>query len=119
LKNKNFNDKIFGKIYGDKGCLEKDLFDKLFVDGIHLVTKVRKNMKKKAIGFIDKVHLRKRAIIESVNDVLKSTCQIKYSRHRSFDNFSGNLITGLNAYPFLDAKPSIKIQRFITNVGLA
>ena len=35
LKNKNFHDKIFGKIYGDKGYLGKDLFDKLFVDGIH------------------------------------------------------------------------------------
>jgi len=72
LKNKNFHDEIFGKIYGDKVYLGKDLFDKLFVDGIHLVTKVRKNMKKKVMDFIDKVHLRKRAIIESVNDVLKN-----------------------------------------------
>jgi len=119
LKNKNFHDKIFGKIYGDKGYLGKDLFDNLFVDGVHLVTKVIKNMKNKALNFMDKVYPRKRAIIESVNDVFKNTCEIEHSRHRSFDNFLGNLITGLNAYPFLDAKPSIKIQRFITNVGLA
>ena len=52
LKNKNFHDKIFGKIYRDKDYLRKDLFDKLFVDGIHLITKVRKNMKKKAMDFI-------------------------------------------------------------------
>jgi len=57
LKNKNFHGKIFGKIYGDKGCLGKDLFDKLFVDGIYLVTKLRKNMEKKALDFIDKVYL--------------------------------------------------------------
>lgn len=116
LKNENFHDKIFGKIYGDKGYLGKDLFDKLFVDGIHLVTKLRKNMKKKALDFMDKVYLRKRAIIESVNDVLKNTCQIEHSRHRSFDNFLGNLIAGLTAYSFLDAKPGIKIQRFLPNI---
>ena len=81
--------------------LDKDLFDKLFVDGIHLVTKLRKNMKKKALEFMDKVYLRKRAIIESVNDVLKNTCQIEHSRHRSFDNFLGNLIASLTAYSFL------------------
>ncbi|WP_439133090.1 IS982 family transposase [Polaribacter sp.] len=119
LKNKNFHDKIFGKIYGDKGYLGKDLFDKLFVDGIHLVTKLRKNMKKKALDFMDKIYLRKRAIIESVNDVLKNTCQIEHSRHRSFDNFLGNLIAGLTAYSFLDKKPSIKIQRFLSNIGIS
>lgn len=119
LKNKNFHDKIFGKIYGDKGYLGKDLFDKLFVDGIHLVTKLRKNMKKKALDFMDKIYLRKRAIIESVNDVLKNTCQIEHSRHRSFDNFLGNLIAGLTAYSFLDSKPSIKIQRFLPNIGIS
>lgn len=119
LKNKNFHDKIFGKIYGDKGYLGKDLFDKLFVDGIHLVTKLRKNMKKKALDFMDKVYLRKRAIIESVNDVLKNTCQIEHSRHRSFDNFLGNLIAGLIAYSFIDKKPSIKIQRFLPNTGIS
>ena len=118
LKNKNFHDKLFGKIYGDKGYLGKDLFDKMFVDGIHLITKVRKNMKKKALDFMDKVYLRKRAIIESVNDVLKNICQIEHSRHRSFDNFLGNLIAGLAAYSFLDKKPSIKIQHFLPNIGV-
>lgn len=117
LKNKNFHDKIFGKIYGDKGYLGKDLFDKLFVDGIHLVTKLRKNMKKKALDFMDKVYLRKIAIIESVNDVLKNTYQIEHSRHHSFDNFLGNLIAGLTTYSFLDKKPAIKIQRFLPNTG--
>lgn len=118
LKNRNFHDRIFGKIYGDKGYLGKDLFDKLFVDGIHLVTKIRKNMKKKTLDFMDKVYLRKRAIIESVNDVLKNCCQIEHSRHRSFDNFLANLIAGLTAYCFLDAKPSIKIQRLLPNISI-
>jgi len=97
--------------------LGKGLFDRLFVDDIHLVTKLRKNMKKKALKFMDKVYLRKIAIIESINDVLKNTCQIEHSRHRSFDNFLGNLIAGLTAYSFFDSKPSIKIQRVLSNLG--
>ena len=76
-------------------------------------------MKKKALEFMDKVYLRKRAVIESVNDVLKNTCQIEHSRHRSFDNFIGNVIAGLTAYAFIDAKPSIKIQHFLLNNALA
>jgi len=38
-------------------------------------------MKKKAMDYTDKVILRKRAIIETVNDVLKNTCQVEHSRH--------------------------------------
>lgn len=113
LKQQRFVDKIFGKIYGDKGYIGKDLFDRLFVDGIHLITKVRKNMKKKAMSFMDRVILRKRAVIESVNDVLKNVCQIEHTRHRSFDNFLANLLSGLIAYSFLPKKPSIKIQHFM------
>ena len=45
LKDKTFHEKLFGKLFGDKGCLGQDLFDRLFIDGIHLLTKVRKNMK--------------------------------------------------------------------------
>lgn len=119
LKDKSFHDKVFGKIYGDKGYLGKDLFDKLFTDGIHLVTKLRKNMKQKKQEFMDRVILRKRAVIESINDVLKNICYIEHSRHRSFDNFIGNLIAGLTAYSFLDSKPSVKIQNMLPNIGIS
>ena len=119
LKDKTFHKKVFGKIYGDKGYLGNDLFDNLFVDGIHLITKVRKNMKHKKMEFIDRVILRKRAVIESINDVLKNICYIEHSRHRSFDNFIANLVAGLAAYSFLDSKPSIKIQRFLPNLKIA
>lgn len=75
-------------------------------------------MKKKVMEFRDKVMLRKRAVIESVNDILKNVCQIEHSRHRSFDNFLGNLIAGLTAYCFLNKKPSIKYQEMLPNLGL-
>lgn len=110
LKNKNFHDKIFGKIFGDKGYLSKDLFEKLFIDGIHLVTKIKKNMKNALMHTYDKILLRKRAVIESVNDVLKNQCQIEHTRHRSFDNFISNLISGLIAYSFLPSKPHINLN---------
>lgn len=110
LKNKTFHDKVFGKIFGDKGYLGKDLFEKLFVDGIHLVTKLKKNMKNALMHTYDKILLRKRAVIESVNDILKNHCQIEHTRHRSFDNFIANLISGLVAYSFLPSKPHINLN---------
>jgi len=110
LKNKTFHDKVFGKIFGDKGYLGKDLFENLFVDGIHLVTKLKKNMKNALMHTYDKIMLRKRAVIESVNDILKNHCQIEHTRHRSFNNFISNLISGLVAYSFLPSKPHININ---------
>ena len=110
LKNKNFHQKIFGKIYGDKGYIGKKLFEQLFIDGIHLVTKHRKNMKNSLMLMQDRIMLRKRALVESVNDELKNICQIEHTRHRSFDNFLSNLLSGLIAYHFLDKKPSLNLE---------
>ena len=110
LKNKSFHKKIFGKLFGDKGYISKDLFEKLFVDGIHLITKIKKNMKNSLMHIHDKILLKKRAIIESVNDELKNICQIEHTRHRSMTNFLTNLISGLIAYSFLPKKPSLNID---------
>ena len=50
----------------------------LSVDGIHLVTKIRSNMKNSLMSLEDKVLLRKRALIESINDELENICQIEH-----------------------------------------
>ena len=55
----------------------------------------------------DRIMLRKRALIESVNDELKNMCQIEFTRHRCFDNFIINILSALAAYSFFDKKPSI------------
>ncbi len=110
LKDKNFHKKLFGKLFGDKGYISQSLFDEMFIDGIHLITKPRKNMKNSLMHIQDKVLLRKRALIESVNDELKNTCQIEHTRHRSVDNFLANIISGLIAYSFLPKKPSLNIE---------
>lgn len=110
LKNKNFHDKIFGKLIADKGYISQSLFEQLFVDGIHMITKLKKNMKNSLMHIHDKILLRKRAIVESVYDELKNICQIEHTRHRSFENFLSNLISGLIAYSFLPKKPSLNLE---------
>ena len=115
LKQERFLDKIYGKLFADKGYIGKNLMQLLFVDGIQLITSVRNNMKNSLMTISDKILLRKRYVIETVIDELKNICQIEHSRHRSFGNFLVNIITGLIAYSFLPKKPSIKYQTVKTN----
>lgn len=98
---------LFGKLFADKGYLSSKLFRELFEKGVTLVTKIKKNMKNVLMDLSDKLMLRKRAIIESINDFLKNSCQIEHSRHRAPINFLVNLISGLVAYSFLPSKPSL------------
>ena len=116
LNDMDLHKRIFGKLYGDKGYISKDLFEKLFVDGMHLITKIKKNMKNSLMLLQDKIALRKRALIETVNDELKNICQIEHTRHRSFENFTTNLLSGLIAYSFFDKKPSINLQEDIIDM---
>jgi len=115
LKCENFIKKIFGKLYADKGYIGHKLTELLFTDGIHLVTPITKNMKNQLIEMNDKIMLRKRSIIETVNDELKNICQIEHSRHRSVGNFLTNLIAGIAAYSFFPKKPSLKYQTVKSN----
>jgi transposase len=99
---------IFGKLFGDKGYISKGLADSLLKDGIQLITSVRSNMKNKFLPIIDKILLRKRSVIETINDQLKNISQIEHTRHRSVWNFMVNLVCGLLAYTFQDKKPCIR-----------
>lgn len=110
LKNKNFTQKIFGKLFADKGYIGQTLFEMLFVNGIQLVTRLKKNMKGALMSYADAILLRKRSVIETVNDELKNICQVEHSRHRSLENFITNMISGLIAYSFFPKKPSIKVE---------
>lgn len=107
LNNESFLRAVFGKLYADKGYISQKLQQVLFVDGIHLITSIRNNMKNSLMSMADKILLRKRSVIETVNDELKNICQIEHSRHRSFANFIANLISAIAAYNFLPKKPSI------------
>ena len=137
LEYKAFVEFIYGKLVADKGYISKNhfvkpneqsqvylsyamarkgriysnLFQRLFVDGIKLITKLKNNMKGALMSVSDKLLLRKRAIIETVNDELKNIAQVEHSRHRCFDNFIVNLLGAIAAYCMFPKKPCINVQR--------
>ena len=113
LEYRSFVDFIYGKLFGDKGYIGKELFQRLFVNGIQLVTKLRTNMKGALMNVSDRLLLRKRAIIETVNDELKNIAQVEHSRHRCFDNFIVNMLGAIAAYFMFPKKPCINVQRII------
>lgn len=103
---------LFGKLYGDRGYISKDLFERLLAQGIQFVTKLKSNMKNMLMDTFDKLMMRKRRIIESVIGRLKIGCQIEHHRHRSLLNFLVNLISGLVAYSIDPNKPRIGSLKF-------
>ena len=72
LKQGRFLENIKGKLCADKGYIGQALFENLFLNGIQLVTKVKNNMRNSLMSIADKILLRKRALIETVNDELKN-----------------------------------------------
>ena len=113
LECKAFVDFIYGKLVGDKRYIGKNLFQRLFVDGIQLITKLKSNMKGALMSVSDRLLLRKRAIIEIVNDELKNIAQVEHSGHRCSDNFIVNLLGAIAAYCLFTKNPCINVQRTI------
>ena len=95
---RNWRRRLFGKLIGDKGYLSKDLGVWLLQQGVDLLTPIRKNMKPRLVRLNDKLLLRKRVLIETINDQLKNISQIEHSRHRSPANFLVNVRACLIAY---------------------
>jgi len=102
---------LWGKLFGDKGYISQPLFDQLYEQSVQLITQIRKNMKNRLMPLVDKVLVRKRAIIETINDQLKNISQIAHTRHRSIDKFLVNLVAGLIAYTQQAKKPSLNISK--------
>jgi hypothetical protein len=102
--------RLFGKLIADRGYISQALFEQLLdTFNLRLITKLRKNMKNRLMPWIDKLLLRKRAIIESVIDQLKNISQIEHTRHRSPINAFINIIAGLIAYCHQPKKPSLNL----------
>jgi hypothetical protein len=112
---KTLTKKLFGKLFGDKGYIPASLFETLFNNGVHLVTGIRSNMKNRLMSFYDRIMLRKRSVIETMNDELKNICEVEHTRHRAIHNSVMNLIAALAAYCFFDKKPAIRFDRKPTN----
>lgn len=83
------------------------LFEEFYNQGLQLITKVRTRMKNKLLLLEDKLKLRKRAVIESVNDILTSVFDLEHTRHRSPINAMAHMLAALTAYCFYDDKPAV------------
>jgi len=102
--------RLFGKLIADRGYISQPLFEQLLdTFNLQLITRLKKNMKNRLMPLIDKLLLRKRAIVESVIDQLKNISQIEHTRHRSSTNAFINILAGLIAYCHQPKKPSLGI----------
>ena len=108
-------DRVFGKLYADKGYVSQSLFGRLWSKGIHVVTGLRSNMKQRLMSLYDKIKPRKRSIIETVNDILKNVAQLVHTRHRSVHNFLMNLLAAMGAYCFFQSKPAVNFDYEVPN----
>ncbi len=102
---------LWGKLFADKGYISQALFEELLQRGVQLITPLRKNMQNRLMPLMDKILLRKRSLIETVNDQLKNISQIDHSRHRSLNNFMVNLVAALIAYSLQPKKPSLNLSQ--------
>ncbi len=106
-----FAKRLFGKLFGDKGYLSAALVKQLKSEfDVELITTRRKNMKPVELPLLDKLRLRKRAIVETIIDQLKNISQIEHTRHRSPVNFLVNVVCGLIAYCHQPKKPSLQLK---------
>src|SRR3990167_7870111 len=109
---------LSGKLFGDKGYISQKLFETLFQQGLQLITRLKGNMKNKLMPLIDKLLLRKRSLVETVNDQLKNISQIEHTMHRSIWNFMVNILGGLAAYSLQPKKPSLNLAQNEKNLML-
>ncbi len=101
---------LLGKLFGDRGYISKALAKSLAAQGVQLATTLKKNMKQEAIAAFDKLLLRKRSIIETINDQPKNIFDLGHSRHRSLPNDLSNLMACLVAYSYQDKKTALNLR---------
>lgn len=102
---------LIGKLFGDRGYISKKLTELLATQDVELITTLKKNMKPRVLAAFDKLILRKRSLIETINDQLKNIFSLEHSRHRSLTNFLVNAIASLVAYSYQPKKPSLNLRQ--------
>jgi hypothetical protein len=101
---------LIGKLFGDRGYISKQLTQLLANQDIQLITTLKKDMKAQAIDAFDKLMLRKRSIIETINDQLKNIFDLEHARHRSLFNYLSNIVACLVAYSYQEKKPALNLR---------
>jgi Transposase DDE domain len=102
---------LWGKLFGDRGYISQELFEQLWSQGLPLITGLKRNMKNRLMPMMDKLLLRKRALIECVNDQLKNISQVEHTRHRSATNGIVNMLAAVVAYTFQPQRPALVLLR--------
>ena len=100
-----------GFLFGDKGYLSNKTAQDLLKQGLHLITKVRANMKSKQISETNQILLRKRGIVETVFGQLKDFRHLVHTKYRSVINYFTNILSALIAYMINPSKPAICLNR--------
>ncbi|CAO5682425.1 MAG: IS982 family transposase ISWpi16 [Holosporales bacterium] len=95
---RNMVKSLSGLLLGDKGYIDSSLFKDLYENGLKLVTGIKKNMKNILMNVKEKILLRKRSILETVNGALKTDFNLVHTRHRSPTNAFVHIFSTLVAY---------------------
>ena len=96
-----------GFVFADKGFISQQAFEHFYQLGLKIVTTIRNNMKNKLVIMSEKILRLKRGLIESVNDILMTICDIDHTRHRSPVNALAHIYAGVAAYSYLDKIPTL------------
>jgi len=95
--------RFFGKLFGGKGYLSQALFEQLLAQGIQPITRL--------MPLSDKLLLRKRAIIETINDYSRTSPRSSIPAIAARSIFLSNLLCGLIARCHQPKKPSLHLDR--------
>lgn len=98
---------LFGKLYGDRGYISKDLFNTCLKQGVQIITGIKKHMKNKLMDLGDKCLLRRRGFVETIFSSIKSLGIFEHSRHRSVTNAFCHIFAALITYQMRDDKPTL------------
>lgn len=101
---------LTGKVFADRGYIGKDFFEDCWREGIHIITRIKSNMKNKLMPLWDKFYLGKRMTVESIFSSIKSCGTFEHSRHRSIINAFVHILCALIAYQLRPIKPTFRAQ---------
>jgi hypothetical protein len=95
-----------GQLFGDRGSIARALDQARWAQRLGLITRLRRTMKPRLMRRWERLMLRTRFLIETINDQRKNISQIEHARHRRLTGVMGKLVGGLIAYTVQPKKPS-------------
>jgi hypothetical protein len=103
---------LIGKLFDDKGYVGKELARRLLRRGLALMTRVRRNMKRLPVSFLDKALLNGRNIVETIIGHIKEFSSLRLPKHRSAFNAFTHVVAAVVAYQ-IDPLPPKPIRAFV------